>query len=156
MSESDTWDHLRNAMDGLWHVQRHEDKWSTGIPDLSFGVRGVSGWIEMKFLSELTVEQYHRFDFDFAHFRSDQRNWLTARGDHTHNRVYVFLQLGTGVSRAFYLWRWPELKAVLGKKRFSAVEATALGVWPGRVIPGEFVRAIVTNNRLSQLIKVEK
>lgn len=33
-----------------WHVQRHEDKYSTGIADLSYACKGVDGWLEAKVL----------------------------------------------------------------------------------------------------------
>lgn len=46
--EQKVWDYLRRKMPPEFVPQRHEDKYSSGIPDLSFIWRGVSGWIELK------------------------------------------------------------------------------------------------------------
>lgn len=53
-------------------VQRHEDKYETGIPDLSYGGHGVNGWIEVK--------------WEIIKFRTKQPLWLSKRamtGGHT-------------------------------------------------------------------------
>jgi hypothetical protein len=46
--EQKVWDTLKRRMPEDFIPQRHEDKYSAGIPDLSFVWRGVSGWIELK------------------------------------------------------------------------------------------------------------
>jgi hypothetical protein len=35
-------------MGKLWLAQRHEDRYSVGVPDVSFIMNGMSGWIELK------------------------------------------------------------------------------------------------------------
>ena len=43
------WDQMRVAMEPFWVAQRHEDKHSVGIPDLSFSLSGGrTGWVELK------------------------------------------------------------------------------------------------------------
>jgi hypothetical protein len=34
-----------------FHTQKHEDRYGLGIPDLSYGVKWVNGWIEFKWAS---------------------------------------------------------------------------------------------------------
>lgn len=54
------------------HVQRHEDKYETGVADLSYAGRMINGWIETKWI--------------FPHFRKRQPLWLSKRailGGHT-------------------------------------------------------------------------
>jgi hypothetical protein len=47
--EQAAWAQLRLAMDDHWVAQRHEDRFSVGIPDVSFVLPGGhSGWIELK------------------------------------------------------------------------------------------------------------
>ena len=48
LPEQRVWDSLRRHMPEDFLPQRHEDKYSPGIPDLSFVWRGVQGWIELK------------------------------------------------------------------------------------------------------------
>ena len=43
------WVNMRREMSGLWVAQRHEDRFTCGIPDVSFVLPGgVGGWIELK------------------------------------------------------------------------------------------------------------
>jgi len=47
--EQAAWAQLRLAMDDYWVAQRHEDRFSVGIPDVSFVLPGgQGGWIELK------------------------------------------------------------------------------------------------------------
>ncbi len=68
------WKWLDSATTGLWHCQRHEDKYSVGIPDISYGAGGVNGWIELKAYDKWPVKT-------LSHFTSKQANWLTNRGE---------------------------------------------------------------------------
>lgn len=43
------WVCMRREMTGRWVAQRHEDRYSKGIPDVSFVLTdGRAGWIELK------------------------------------------------------------------------------------------------------------
>jgi len=73
--------YLFNIMGQSWHVQSHEDKYSSGIPDLSFGIsdedgKKVNGWIELK---QVDVGNKPR------KFTSEQINWLKKRNRHGGN-----------------------------------------------------------------------
>ena len=43
------WTIMRREMSGYWVAQRHEDRFTSGIPDVSFVmIDGRSGWVELK------------------------------------------------------------------------------------------------------------
>lgn len=57
--------------------QRHEDRLSPDIPDVSYVDRanGVCGWVELK-----TIEAWSASTTRIRHLRPGQVNWLRARG----------------------------------------------------------------------------
>lgn len=67
---------IKKAMSGLWDHQRHEDKFSVGIPDISFGLGGKNGWIELKYL-----KKWPKLGdiVKIPHFTSQQKNWIYKR-----------------------------------------------------------------------------
>jgi hypothetical protein len=52
LPEQKVWDQFRRAAPEGLMLQRHEDKFSLGIPDVSFMWAGTSGWVELKNASE--------------------------------------------------------------------------------------------------------
>lgn len=74
MSETDVWDSLNGCMGNLWHAQRHEDSISPDIPDVSFTLNAVSGWIELK--QSPTCSTRPRM---IPKLRPGQINWMHAR-----------------------------------------------------------------------------
>ncbi len=59
-----------------YHWQLHEDARSVGLPDISYGVAGVNGWIEAKY-SDKNFSPSTAFNPPFEPF---QEAWLVARG----------------------------------------------------------------------------
>jgi len=58
------------------HWQLHEDSLSVGIPDISFGLGGINGWIEAKWDKKMPrVNTIYN-----PHFQPYQEAWLVARG----------------------------------------------------------------------------
>lgn len=53
-----------------WLAQRHEDKYSVGIPDVSFIFDRVSGWLELKAASTLKEP---------LKLRKSQMVWMSSR-----------------------------------------------------------------------------
>lgn len=56
MTESKLWDELKSAVevfDPKADLSRHEDRLSPGTPDVSYTIRGVSGWAELKAVARL-------------------------------------------------------------------------------------------------------
>ena len=62
-------------MSPYWAAQRHEDKHTKGIPDVSYSMNGVNGWIELK-----TVEVGKAGKVSIPHFTTEQRQWLKRHG----------------------------------------------------------------------------
>lgn len=72
--------------DSAYHLQRHEDVYSSGIPDVSYGIRNINGWIELKYDAAFPVAYKTKL-------RKEQKPWLIARGLAAGN-CYVLHQLG--------------------------------------------------------------
>jgi len=71
-------------------AQPHEDKWDTGIPDISWAKDGMDGWLEVKWEDKgpnVTGQVV------LHTLTSKQALWLRRRGEAGNNRV--FLMLGT-------------------------------------------------------------
>lgn len=57
------------------HWQLHEDGLSVGIPDISYGIDGINGWIETKWTNApITWDQSYN-----PKFQKYQESWLVAR-----------------------------------------------------------------------------
>ena len=69
-------------------TQNHEDKNSIGIPDISYGINGINGWIEAKYLGKWPRSGVVKID----HYSGQQRNWLRIRG-RAGGRCFLILQV---------------------------------------------------------------
>lgn len=109
--EQKQWDYLDAAMKGRWDVQRHEDRYSTSIPDLSFALRGTDGWIELKVLSKWPTKPAS--PVNIAHLDSGQVNWAEQRGKAGHGNVWLLLAVGEDMGKAdWFLIPWNRLREV--------------------------------------------
>jgi len=106
MDESTFWAYLRKGMKGYWHAQRHEDKLTLGIPDVSYGMRGVGGWVELKYLHNWPKMKDTVVTID--HYTSEQRKWLRHRGRHDQH-CWLFLRVGRD---DFMLFDWQKAQMV--------------------------------------------
>lgn len=96
---------LRATPDFDW--QRHEDKFTSGIPDCSYGADGVGGWVELK-----TYDSWPRNPEDplrFIDLKPEQRNWAISRG-RKHPLVWFLVE----VKKDWFLISWKYAR-VLGK-----------------------------------------
>lgn len=76
-SEDSAWATLRTHFsERLCHIQRFEDKLSSGIPDSNICYEGHEFWFEGKFIREYPKRRNTRVKVGL---REDQRNWLNAR-----------------------------------------------------------------------------
>lgn len=99
--EQKQWDYLSRQMSGLWDAQRHEDRHSPDVPDVSFAMQGIDGWLELKTLAawpkRSTTQVY------LEHLTSGQVNWLERRGSRGSGRVWLLLAVGTEMAEAEWL-----------------------------------------------------
>jgi hypothetical protein len=98
MNEATLWRYLRNGLRPLRvDLQRHEDIAGVGIPDVSYGARGVNGWIEDKYAKGWhKVRKYRPLEGAQAvtvRWRPGQREWLRRRGE-LGGRCWLFLRVG--------------------------------------------------------------
>ena len=77
MKESDLWQYLRKGMIGKWHVSRIESSAGNGVPDVSFGVPGINGWIELKYIARWPSLAKTKVKFPL---RAEQKHWILNRG----------------------------------------------------------------------------
>lgn len=91
MSESKQWSTLRDNIGTHWEAERIENRLNTGTPDVAYSMRGVHGWIELKFIPEAPKRSDKPLKID--HFTPDQRNWLEKHGKRG-GRCFVLLQVG--------------------------------------------------------------
>lgn len=74
-----------------WDVQSHEDRYSCGIPDLSFGVGGTNGWIELKQIECWPVKAATLVKP--KKYTPEQVNWLLRRSK-KGGSCYVMVKVG--------------------------------------------------------------
>ncbi len=80
---------------GFFDFQKHEDKYTEGIPDLSYAGYDVDGWIEVKYQERLPVRPGTPLRLDHP-LTTAQRRWLRRRGREGGGRCFVLLGLGSG------------------------------------------------------------
>lgn len=78
--EKALWNYVSAGMNNRWDCQRHEDRYSKGIPDVSYGINGVNGWIELKISKQGKVN-----------ISQEQINWAISRGSRG-GRCFVLIR----------------------------------------------------------------
>ena len=124
MSENALWKYLRDGMGATWESQRHEDKLSTGIPDVSYSTT-LHGWIELKFIAE--PPKRASTILRIPHYTAEQRNWLERHGKRG-GRCFLLLQVG----REYLLFDWTGALSV-GRVTMDELRAIAVARWSGRI-----------------------
>lgn len=101
--EQKMWVYLASVMQGAWDAQRHEDKYSDSIPDVSFAlhgakIHGAEGWIELKTIK--TLPKKYNTPVRIPHLTPGQVNWLERRGIAGNGKVYLLLAVGVEMHSA--------------------------------------------------------
>jgi len=128
--------YLEKKIGTRWHVQAHEDKYSSGIPDLSYGLDGHNGWIELKVVD--SFPKYSRNLVNLDHLRIFQVNWLINRGKKAGS---CFILVKT--ENTYSLFKWEKARKL--KYGVSANEffSCAAKTWESSIDPGEFCKALI-------------
>jgi hypothetical protein len=124
MSEHRLWLYLRDNMASSWEAQRHEDRLSTGIPDVSYSMLH-HGWIELKYLA--AAPKKASTPMRIEHYTTDQRNWIMRHGSRG-GLVFLLLQVG----RDYLLFDWTRAREI-GQVTFAEHCAMAAKHWAGRI-----------------------
>lgn len=120
MSEARLWQYLRTGMGSAWEAQRHEDKLTSGIPDVSYSM-SRHGWIELKYLS--TKPKRAESPLKIDHYTVDQRNWLTRHGSRA-GLCFLLLQ----VEKTYMLFDWTKAMEI-GTVPYARHLEMASAVW---------------------------
>jgi hypothetical protein len=137
----------RRVLDGLRHegadVQRHEDMYSAGIPDLSYALRGIDGWLELKHVKAwpARASSLVRLDKNPTKFLR-QLLWLRRRALYGGSRCYVFAQVQASylllAQRAF---ADPTLLA--GGLPAESLRLLACAAWEGSLPTDELAKELI-------------
>jgi hypothetical protein len=96
MNESGLWQYIKQGMMGSgWHPTRIESSAGNGVPDVSYGLPGINGWIELKHIPEWSVRNTTKVKLPL---RPEQKHWIKARGELSGN-VWVIVR----IADMFYL-----------------------------------------------------
>ena len=134
MAERSLWLYLRNGMKGIWDATRHEDRMSPGIPDISYGLNGVNGWLELKSLYYWPM--HPTTTIRIPGFTDQQRVWLQNRG-HRGGRCWLLIR----IERTYLLFSWEQVH-LIGELTKAQMYFEATKVWQTSINWSEFKRII--------------
>lgn len=121
--EHKLWVYIRDGMGNRWLPQRHEDKHSVGIPDLSYCINR-SGWMELKYSP---LPKNPDTVIKIKHWTVKQRNWIVSRGEKI-GMCFVLLQVGS----SYLLIGWDKCD-LINKVTYGELRDAAITVWDGRI-----------------------
>ena len=110
--------YIVNLLKHFGDIQRHEDKYESGIPDLSFGIFGINGWIELKHKKAWPKRATTKVKFN--HFTNKQRTWLKTRGQ-AGGHCFVIIQISTN----YLLFCWRDIDSIGNLTREKMLEKAA-------------------------------
>lgn len=77
MRESTLWNYIKKGLLGKWHATRIESSSGNGVPDISYGMPYINGWIELKYVKEWPKRATTRVKLPL---RPEQKHWIATRG----------------------------------------------------------------------------
>ena len=89
MKESSFWQYIRKGMLGRWHATRLESSAGNGVPDVSFGMINLNGFIELKHINEWPKRGTTKVKLPL---RNEQKLWIKTRGQMAGN-VWVLVRI---------------------------------------------------------------
>jgi len=131
MAEKSLWKYLKNNMKKRWDATRHEDRVTSGVPDVSYGINGVNGWIELK-----AMARWPREGLRIPGFTLEQKRWLQSR-DEAGGNVWIFLRIGRD-----YLLISGKYSFHLDAMDVSGKYPIPFKIWDGSVDWDEFAKII--------------
>lgn len=130
MSEVSLWRYLKEGMRGRWDACRHTEALSSGVPDVSFGIGGRNGWIELKARHSWPKRADTPVDFDL---RLDQAAWLSRRQRYGDN-VWILVRC----AREYLLFSGAFAKAISDRLPRERLYTLCSRRWVGRIVWSEF------------------
>lgn len=136
-SEKSTWASLKRIVGDRWHATRIEDRLQSGVPDVSWGARGVQGWIELKYVPKPPVRLGTPFRIGL---RPEQAVWLQQRG-RVGNYCWVLARVQ---NLQWLLFDWREARILLNPQGYHGMCSLATKNWVAGLDPEEFLDTITT------------
>jgi hypothetical protein len=135
-TEAAFWSYLSDVMSPYWAAQRHEDRYTKGIPDVSYSMSRVNGWIELK---SITVDL--KSIIKIPHFTNDQRQWLKRHGRRGGN-CYLFIEANHKTNRTYILIPHNRID-VVGESNFLQLLEAAQYYSDNRIDVGRLIKALL-------------
>ena len=142
------WKYLLNGMGRRWSAQRHEDRYSIGVPDVSYGIKlyypppkapkKVNGWIELK-----VIESWPKRPGTIVkvpHYEIEQKIWLRERGE-TGGSCFFFLKVLD--TKEYLLFTHITAQSV-GRLTREELENSAIKRWINRINWDSFLEVITS------------
>ena len=136
--ESNFWSYIQKNMKKRWDASRHEDCVGHGVPDVSYGMQGINGWIELKAMPAYPKRTATKVRIH--HFTDCQRRWLTSRGS-AGGYCWVLLR----IERDYLLFHWRDAWKV-GEVDKAALRNLAHKRWTGSINWDELVAALTDDS----------
>ena len=129
-TESDLWDQIKPVLMRDGHATRHEDRMSPGTPDVSYGLRLVSGWIELKAYPRTPSP----FDVPpWRNLKPQQRRFLRKRHAAAGN-CYIMASFGREI-----LLISAQYVDDLGSADYGLLQTLSSGYWRGSVRTSDLI-----------------
>jgi len=134
MSEKGFWQYLKKGMEenfARFHCSRHEcANTAPGTPDVSYGLNGRDGWIELKILPARFKNTNTIVRLE--HFTVWQKRWLTDRGHSGTGLCWFFLRVGGPHDREYLLFNYLSIDSI-GFMTMDEMVEIADGYWKNRI-----------------------
>jgi hypothetical protein len=129
--EARYWRTISSGMGTRWLAQRHEDRHSNSIPDVSF-TTNRHGWIELKCLAK-----YPKGVLKINHLTPGQRNWLKSRGAMSGN-CWILVK----VDSDSYLIPWDKIDLIGISPLSDIMKESGVYSWVGGINYDELKSAL--------------
>ena len=126
---------LVNNLRQYGHIQSHEDMCSPDIPDVSYGINSVNGWIELKKRSKWPARESTVVSMDHE-VTPGQLNWLEARGK-AAGQCFIMVQVQT----YYFLFHWQRAKYI-GHLKKKDMFPYCQAWWKGSIDYDELVKEL--------------
>lgn len=77
MNESSVWQYIKAGMAGRWLATRLESSSGNGVPDVTFSMPNINGFLELKYIPEWPKRPETKVKLPL---RPEQKLWISTRG----------------------------------------------------------------------------
>jgi hypothetical protein len=129
---------VSTLLKGYGHIQSHEDKYSTGIPDLDYCFNSAAGWCELKIIREWPKKADTNLHGALKHLTNDQCNWLKKRRN-AGGRAFILLKVMS--TKEYLLFDGKDARKLKGCTQLEAC-GLSLSMWGGSLPAKELIEEL--------------